>query len=169
MKTLWVLLSLGLSTQLATAQLIQPALDQDPVFHQVLAKRVEYPRYTMRYFPLYGRVYVGFRIDEKGKLTDIALLSPNNDQAGFGPTVMQALKHMPSLNPRYAGQYALPVAFCYINPIVSDSLYRPVHRLEEKQLTNRLLLNEWTCTLDFRPAKGSFNEPREVWGYYARN
>ena len=169
MKTFWVLLSFGLATQLATAQLIRPALDQDPVFHQVLAKRVEYPRYSMRHFPLYGRVYVGFRIDEKGKMTNITLLSPSNAQSGFGPVVMDALKHMPSLNPHYAGEYALPVAFCYINPILSDSLYRPVNKLEEKYLTNRLVLQEWNCTLDFRPAKGTFEEPREVWGYYVKN
>ncbi len=169
MKTLLLVVFLGLASQLTTAQTIRPALDEDPVFHQVLARRIEYPRYSMRYFPLYGRIYVGFHISEKGNLTDVTILSPGNTRSGFENEVRQALSHMPPLNPRYEGDYALPVAFCYINSQQNQRLYKPINKLDEKYILNRLLLKEWVCTLDFRPSKGSFSEPIEVWGYYSKN
>lgn len=153
---------------MVAAQVVYPALDKDPVFHEVLARQIQYPRYSMRNFPLYGRVYAGFRIDAKGRIGNVTILSPGNTQSGFDNEVIQALKHMPSLNPRYAGNYVLPVAFCYLNRSQSPNTYCPLNHLDDRYLTERLLLQEWNCTLDFQPAKGSFPEPKEAWGFYTK-
>ena len=164
-----VLAALGLANPLAVAQLIHPALDDDPVFHKVLYNRIDYPRNAMLYSHMYGRVYAGFHIDEKGKLTNITILSPGNTRSGFEYEVRQALKHMPSLNPRYAADYALPVSFCFVNREQSSALYSPVNRLDEKYLGDRLLLKEWKCTIVFSSKMGAGADAKEVWGYYTKN
>lgn len=169
MKTLLFGIMLGLASTGSIAQLVRPALDSDPVFHRVLFKRIEYPRNAILYSHVYGRVYAGFHIDEKGKLTNLTILSPGNTKSGFEYEVVQALKHMPSLDPRYQGDYALPVAFRFINRDQSSRLYSPVNKLEEKYLTNRLLLNEWHCTFSVSSKYGPGADPKEVWGFYAKN
>lgn len=173
MKTLLLHVLLALSIPCSLAQVVHPALNDDPVFYKVLYNRIDYPISAINAH-LYGRVYAGFRIDEKGKIQDITMLSPGNTtgpgsmKSGFEYEVYQALKHMPLLNPRYAGSYALPVAFCYGNRVENRTVRKPVNQLDIAHLDNRLLLREYTSTITVSAKFGPGSEAKEVWGYYAK-
>lgn len=174
MKTLLLQVLLAFSIPCSLAQVVHPALNDDPVFYKVLYNRIDYPINAINAH-LFGRVYAGFRIDEKGKIQDITILSPGNTKGpgtmktGFEYVVCQALKHMPLLNPRYAGSYALPIAFCYSNRTENQAVRKPVNQLDAEHLGNRLLLREYTSTINISAKFGSGSEAKEVWGYYAKN
>lgn len=142
--TCLVVLSLMLVSQLTSAQIIAPALDQDPAFTQVVAHRIYYPAKPATR-AIYGRFYAEFRIDEKGHVQDIALLYPKmstrvSKQYGFESEIIKGLKQVPPLKPTLAGSYILPVAFCFTNylegpnPIVPNNVL-PVSLVTGERIT----------------------------------
>ena len=129
-----ILVGLGLLllNQLANAQSTTTALDQDPVFRQVVTHRIQYPiKPATR--AIYGRFYAGFSIDQQGHIRDIAVLYPKmsatmSKRYGFDYEIRAGLNHMPPLNPRLVGSYVLPIAFCFThygegpNPLVPTNV-----------------------------------------------
>lgn len=119
MKTLWLTLFITLSYGIGYGRPIlswldTPALSNDPVFNQVLMRRVIYPARAIR-SATYGRIYAGFDIDSKGRIQNVLILCPQTTGVGFEYEVSAALKRMPPLNPRYAGRYVLPASFVLTN------------------------------------------------------
>ncbi len=140
MKTIWFVTILVLSARAGLAQQAGvPTLSDDPVFNRVLARRVSYPARAIR-SATYGRIYAGFDIDPRGHIQNISMLSPDNTGAGFEYEVRAALKRMPPLNPRYSGQYALPVAFVFTNARAESHL--PTNTLPVSYFVGRRLLGE---------------------------
>ena len=139
--------SLLLLSRLANAQFVSANLDQDPVFKQVVSHRIHYPvKPAAR--AIYGRFYAGFTIDNKGHIRDITLLYPEmstriSKRYGFDYEIQAGLKHIPPLNPNLAGNYILPVAFCFThygegaNPIVPTNVLPQGY-----ELGDRILLSE---------------------------
>ncbi|MFD2573724.1 hypothetical protein ACFSUS_24000 [Spirosoma soli] len=103
-----------LITSCVYAQPSEPALSKDPVFNAVLLRQIRYPVLAER-TGVYTRVYASFRLNEQGHIEAITLISTDQTKYGFGEAVVKGLKHMPALNPRYAGQYIVPIDFAYIN------------------------------------------------------
>ena len=148
MKTLLISISLLLA-QTAVAQRVRPSLDldKDPVFASVASHRIHYPvKPASR--AIYGRFYAGFRIDEDGHIQDISVLYPKmstkmNKLYGFDYEIKSGLRRMPPLNPGLAGNYILPIAFCFThygegaNPIVPTNVLPQGYDVGE-----RILLNE---------------------------
>lgn len=117
------------------------ALSADPVFNQILSRRVTYPIAAIR-SSTYGRIYAGFDIDEKGHVGNIVILSPVNTGVGFEYEIKAALKHMPPLNPRYAGRYALPVSFVLTSWQDGSQTHIPDNKVTNQALADRRLLGE---------------------------
>ena len=142
-----VWLSLFASSRLTNAQIITPALDQDPVFTQVVAHRIQYPAKPATQ-AIYGRYYAGFRIDEQGHVQDVAILYPKmsthiSKQYGFDYAILKGLKQMPPLQPSLAGRYILPVAFCFTNYTEGPSPIVPTNVLPASLVTgDRIGLRE---------------------------
>ncbi|WP_185716117.1 energy transducer TonB [Larkinella knui] len=150
-----------LSDELAT----KPALSRDLLFNQVIQNKISYPGLA-RSERVYGRVYAGFEIDERGQVQNIVLLSPENVGFGFDYAVKQALKKLPVLSPEYAGKYALPVAFTFTNPSKNKTVQVPVNRLPADRLAERIELEEITVSVPVGESFTQRPEGREVWGYY---
>jgi hypothetical protein len=121
-----------MSLPLALAQMPQYRLDKDPVFIAIASRRINYPP-ILANNAIYGRVYAGFEIDERGRIQHITLLYPvlsqlDNRSYGFEYEIKNGLKHMPPLNPKYVGSYMLPIAFCFThhregpNPIIPTNI-----------------------------------------------
>lgn len=117
------------------------ALNNDPVFHKVLSRRVSYPIEAIR-SATSGRIYAGFEIDAMGHIQHINILSADQSGVGFENEIRTALKRMPPLNPRYAGRYVLPVAFVFTNAGENWEAKMPAKELAPLSITNRLLLSE---------------------------
>jgi hypothetical protein len=139
------------------------ALNRDPLFNQVL-RRLSYPGLA-KAERVYGRVYVGFEIDQRGEVQNIALLSPENIGFGFDYVVKQTLKKLPVLSPEYTGKYALPVAFTLTSP-KNQGTQVPVNKLSAERLENRTELDEITVPVVVPESLTARPDGREVWGYY---
>lgn len=111
------ILGLVLGSQAALAQIASTALNQDPVFLQVVTHRIQYPvKPALR--ALYGRFYAGFDVDSAGHVRNISVLYPKMSSQmiklyGFEYEIRSGLKHIPPLKPSLAGSYILPIAFCF--------------------------------------------------------
>ncbi|WP_128544741.1 TonB family protein [Larkinella soli] len=143
----------------------RPSLTTDPLFQQVLRTRIKYPTRAWNE-RVYGRVYAGFEVDDRGRVQNVTLLSPDNGGYGFEAEVKQALKKMPDLPPGYAGKYALPVAFTLTNTAENRAPYQPVNQLPAGRLADRTLLKEITVPIIISKAVPEGTEGREVWGYF---
>lgn len=143
MKRYWQLLLLLVTGQTTFAQIADDALSQDPVFTTVLTRRLSYPNQAS-WSSMYARVFVGFRVDEKGRIQEISVLNhmSRGIQFGFEPTVIAALKKLPSLNLRYTGNYLLPVAFIYVDYRYKHKQYVPKDTLYQQYVMGRVVLNE---------------------------
>lgn len=142
MRYFLILLLYG-NVMVAFAQVGSPALSTDPVFSKVLTRRIGYPPDGRRQ-SRYGRFYVGFDVDEQGQVQNVAVLSPIHEPYGFEQAVLAGLKKMPHLSTKYAGHYALPVAFVYTNYNESPNSHLPTNTLSADVLGNRVVLNELT-------------------------
>jgi TonB family protein len=91
----------------------QSSLNEDPVFKTVLSRQIRYPVLAER-TGVYGRIYACFKLDERGHVQNIEVLN-SRSKYGFEQAVKKGLKLLPPLNPRYAGQYVVPIDFAYIN------------------------------------------------------
>ncbi len=131
----------------ASAQIGDPALSQDPVFANVLARRIMYPP-AGRTYSVYGRFYASFDVDEQGRVQNIQILSPINDRYGFEQAVRAGLRKLPHLSVKYAGQYALPVAFVYTNYNESPNPHRPTNTVSASALGGRTVLKEITVAAE---------------------
>ena len=142
------LLSLWILSRPAIAQIASVALDQDPVFNQVASHRIHYPAKPAQ-MAVYGRFYAGFSIDQKGHIQDISVLYPKlstrlKKAYGFDYEILNGLKHMPPLKPSLAGNYVLPIAFCYThyaegaNPIVPTNILPQTYNLGDRVLLSEV-------------------------------
>jgi hypothetical protein len=108
-------------------------LNTDPVFSYMVTHRVQYPP-QMASRAIYGRVYAGFTLDSAGRIRDIALRYPRMSRQmtqlyGIEYTIRAGLRRMPPLNPRYAGRYVLPIAFCYTHYAEGPAPIVPTNQL----------------------------------------
>jgi len=145
--TVSILLGLISLSLLTNAQISSTALNQDPVFQQVVTQRIHYPvKPATR--AIYGRFYAGFTIDQQGHIRAISVLYPKmstkmNKLYGFAYEIQVGLKHMPPLNPSLAGHYVLPIAFCFThygegpNPLVPTNVLPTGY-----EVGDRILLRE---------------------------
>ncbi len=142
------LLALFILSRMAVAQRVPVPLDNDPVFANVTAHRIHYPvKPASR--AIYGRFYAGFTVDERGHIQDISVLYPKlgpqlSKRYGFDYEILTGLKHMPPLNPRLAGTYALPIAFCFTHygegalPIVPTNTLPASYNLGDRTLLSEV-------------------------------
>ena len=128
-----------LLTNAAIAQADQTPISRDPVFIAVLKQRIKYPVLAEQ-TGVYARVYVRFLVNEKGHVQQITLLQPAQTKDGFERAVLVGMRHLPPLNPRYEGQYILPVDFAYINYESSPDLLLPPTGTLPRHYTNDYLL-----------------------------
>ncbi|AKD54895.1 hypothetical protein [Spirosoma radiotolerans] len=141
------ILVLVLFSRIAIAQIASAALDQDPVFTQVVTHRIHYPVKPASH-AIYGRFYAGFDIDSAGHIRNISVLYPKmstrmNKLYGFEYEIHSGLKHMPPLKPNLAGSYILPIAFCYTHYREGASPIVPTNVLPKGyQMSDRVLLSE---------------------------
>lgn len=147
---------------MAVANRQKPPLSADPVFNQLLYTSIKYPNQAWN-SSVYGRVYVGFEINESGQLVNINTLSPPNVGFGFDETVKQALRKITRLKPDYKGSYCLPVAFTYTNTVDKQGTYAPLNVLPAERMQNRTLLTEVVIPIQIAKPVAT---TREVWGYY---
>lgn len=153
-------LLIGLVTLLTQTGLAQPnrtTLATDPVFTIIAARRIQYPP-VMAKRAIYGRVWAGFQIDEEGHIQDVSLLYPLmvpkvSKAYGLSYEIEAGLKHMLPLNPRYAGNYLLPVAFCFTHHNESPNPLIPTNQLptnfdagDRTLLFTHQLIPEWIDT-----------------------
>jgi hypothetical protein len=135
-------LSLLLLVHLATAQVINTKLDEDPVFRAVLSRRISYPVYAEQ-VGIYAKVYAGFRIDQRGHIQDVSILNPVKIGYGLEEEVMKRVKLLPPLNPKYEGSYALPVTFAFVDHTTNGvEAISPPGKLDHQYVQNRVLLTE---------------------------
>lgn len=134
-------LSLLLLVRLATAQVINTKLDEDPVFTAVLSRRIIYPVHAEQ-VGMYAKVYAGFHIDQKGHIQDVSILNPVKIGYGFEEEVMKKLRLLPPLNPKYEGSYALPVTFAFVDYTNGTNAISPSGKLSSQYVAGRVLLNE---------------------------
>jgi hypothetical protein len=135
------LLCLMLLVHAATAQVGSDKLNEDPVFNAVLAQRIIYPS-DAEHLGVYAKVYAGFHIDQKGHIQDVNILNPTKTGYGFETVVTKKLKLLPPLNPKYEGNYALPVIFALIDYNDRGKVISPSGNLSNTYFKGRLLLNE---------------------------
>jgi len=141
------ILLLVLLSRLASAQIASTALDQDPVFTQVVSHRIHYPvKPASR--AIYGRFYAGFDIDSAGHIQNISVLYPKMSIQmiklyGFEYEIQTGLKHIPPLKPSLSGSYILPIAFCFTHYGEGSSPIVPTNLLPKGyQISDRVLLSE---------------------------
>ena len=140
----------------------KPSLNRDPLFNDFLHGQIKYPSMAWN-SGVYGRVYIGFEVTERGQLINIASLSPDNGGFGFDQEVKQALNKLSTVMPTHAGKYALPVSFTYTNIQDKKNAYVPVITIPTERLEERIVLNEVVVPIVIaKPVVTS----REVWGYY---
>lgn len=137
-------------------------LSVDPVFTQTIHEKIKYPDYA-RTQGIYGRVYAGFDIDERGTAKNITILSPENAGFRFDVVVRNALEKLPVVDPVLRGKYVLPVAFTLSNAKETKQTQTPVNRLPDDRLEGRMLLEEFVVNaVTSQPVTAR----KEVWGYY---
>ena len=137
------LLLVGPSTN---AQITGFSLNEDPIFSATVAQHVRYPVTAVR-GSIYGRFYAKFSIDSVGRIQNITVLHPKinpkyNQRLGFEYEIINGLKQLPQMTPRYRGSYILPIAFVYINYSEDSRPRVPTNTLPEKYLDNSLIMNE---------------------------
>ncbi|QDK82694.1 hypothetical protein EXU85_30440 [Spirosoma sp. KCTC 42546] len=139
----WRLFLLFVSSHVAFAQLASPDLNQDPVFTTVLKRRLTYPRQA-EWSSVYGRVFAGFTVDNKGRIQNISILNSSHKGTyyGFEPTIRTALKKLPYLSLQYAGSYILPVSFIFVDYRHTDKPFIPQDTLFIQDLAGRIILKE---------------------------
>ena len=134
---------LFLLSQATTAQARNARLDEDPVFIAVLSKRIQYP-FNAERSGVYAKVYAGFHIDQKGRVQEVSILNPTKIGYGFEEEVSRKIKILPALNPKYEGDYALPIAFALPDYANSAKIVAPTGKLSEPYIKDRILLRELT-------------------------
>lgn len=134
-------LGLLLITHLLMAQVPKARLDSDPVFTTLLSRRIHYPAEAEKN-GIYAKLYVGFRIDEKGHVQDILMLNPDRIGYGFETEVTKAVSLLPPLKQTYAGLYALPVTFALFDALNSGQELTPSGTLPSYYLSGRVVLTE---------------------------
>ncbi len=137
------LLCLLLLVHTATAQVASGTLGEDPVFNSVLSRRIVYPAKAEQ-LGVYAKIYVGFNINPKGHIQDILILNPVKVGYGLEEEVIKKLKRLPPLNPKHAGNYALPVIFALTDYTDKGVIVGPSGNLSNTYLRGRLLLNSLT-------------------------
>jgi hypothetical protein len=149
-------------TQLPPKQIFSADLNNDPVFNNVVLNRIHYPAKPASN-AIYGRFYASFTIDDVGHIQQVSVLYPKmptrvSKQYGFESEILAGFRRMPPLNPRLAGNYVLPIAFCFThfgegpNPIV------PTNRLpREYNIGDRILLSEVKIFAESPSATRSLN------------
>ncbi|MBC8151503.1 MAG: hypothetical protein H7Z72_01195 [Bacteroidetes bacterium] len=134
------LLAVVLLAQWAAAQNAPVRLDQDPVFVSVLARQIAYP---LKAAPgAYARIYAGFSVDAKGRVGKVTILNPVKIGYGFEEEVTLGLKRLPVMNPRYQGDYVLPVLFAYVNYADYAKETVPDGTVPDWYFANRIRLSE---------------------------
>ncbi len=138
------------------------SISVNPLFTDHLHKKLVYPSLA-RADNVYGRVYIGFDVDEFGEVKQVTLLSPDNAGFEFDQAALRVLKKLPKLNAAYVGHYALPIAFALTDGEYAKELHMPVNTLPVERLDGRTLLEEVVV-----PTSGAnpVSPAREVWGYY---
>ncbi|NID09627.1 TonB family protein [Fibrivirga algicola] len=146
----------------AVANRTKPALSADALFNQQLTKELVYPNQAWL-AGVYGRVYVGFTINEQGQIGDVATLSPENVGYGLDKAAKRALQQTGTLKPAYQGRYVLPVAFTYDHTQDTRDAYLPVNLLTPERYADRVLLTEFVVPIKVAKPVSTI---REVWGFY---
>lgn len=141
------LIGLALLCQPVVAQHGNAPLDEDPVFQTVVSHRIHYP-VKPAINAIYGRFYAGFTIDAAGHIQDISVLYPKMGPQvskiyGFDYEIISGLKHMPPLRTSLAGDYVLPIAFCFTHYGERATPLVPTNRLPVGyDIGSRAMLNE---------------------------
>lgn len=139
----WQLILLLVLSHVSVAQTDSADLNDDPVFTTVLTRRLKYPR-RAEWASVYGRVFAGFTVSEKGRVEDISILnhSAKGTYYAFEPTIVAALKKLPPLKLQYSGRYILPVAFIYVDYRDKNNPRVPSDVLYIDDLAERIILKE---------------------------
>lgn len=130
---------------LAYSQADSLTVRHDPVFAKVLQKRIHYPQ-KAESTAMQAKIYAGFTINGEGHIQDIVILNPQKTGLGFEEEVMNGLKRLPPLNHKYAGSYALPIAFMFENEENLGSLRSGFY-------INRTLLSEFRILGNIRAVR----------------
>ncbi|QHV99849.1 hypothetical protein [Spirosoma endbachense] len=147
---------------MAVARTATYPLSQNPLFNQLLHSKISYPNWVGNQ-GIYGRVYAGFEIDSLGKVSRVAILSPDNAGFGFAQLVQNALEKLPNLDPTYIGNYVLPVTFTFTNSYEQAGPHIPINRLSADRVGDRIVLEEFV--VPYVVSKKGITG-KEVWGYY---
>jgi len=126
---------------MTTVEAQSPSLSNDPAFSFILLHRINYPIDAER-LGIYAKIYAGFQVDRKGHVQEISILNQNKIGYGFEEEVVKKLKLLPPLNPKYEGNYALPVTFAFIDHSNDGKAMSPSGSLSKMYLTSRILLDE---------------------------
>jgi hypothetical protein len=129
----------------AYSQVDSLTVRHDPVFTKVLQKRIHYPRQAES-TAMQAKIYAGFTINSEGHIQDISILNPQKIGLGFEEAVLNGLKRLPPLSHKYAGSYALPIAFMFENETDLGSLRSSFY-------TDRRLLSEFKVVGNARAAQ----------------
>lgn len=132
---------LFLITHLMMAQAPKARLDSDPLFTSVLARRINYPPEAEKE-GVYAKLYVGFRINEKGHVQDVQMLNPDRIGYGLETEVLRAIRLLPPVKQTYAGLYALPVTFAFLDVMNGGQELVPSGTLPSYYLGERIVLTE---------------------------
>lgn len=127
-----VLLWSFLYSSVSLGQLIKESID--PIFYLAALKNINYPIGAIR-GSVYGRIYVSFEVDSKGKVKDISLIYPLVSKKishllGFEAEIISGLSKTPRLENTSVGKYILPIAFIYKNIYYGEDNV-PTNRISE--------------------------------------
>lgn len=111
MKRLFAcLLLLFTAVGLSFGQVTKPSLSNDVNFKQSLLKLARYPK-TAQEEGKVAKVYVDFKVDRQGRISEVYFLNNNAVDASFTEAVSQLMSQLPTQKSAYAGEYVLPVVF----------------------------------------------------------
>ncbi len=120
----------------------KPALSKDRAFYRTLRTQLHYPKQASQK-RVYGRVYIGFEINNQGQIKNIQPQSPDNVGYGFIDEVVGALGKIQNMDTAYSGSYILPVTFEYLKSTDSGIIVLgPQTILPADHFDNRRLLDE---------------------------
>ena len=141
MKAFLSCLLLGfMLTSIASGQPVSHSLSDDPTFARAVGKSIRYPD-NARDQQLVAKVYVGFTVDEQGKIGQVKVLNFMDVDINFKQEVINALEKTPNREQGFAGNYILPISFQLEG---KDGMKNP--KDDDKQLVEKMdkqiLLNE---------------------------
>lgn len=101
-------------------------------------RNVQFPHDAIRK-GVTAKVYVSFKLDERGVIQHIVILNPQSASRIFEQEIIAAFKQLPKQDSLYRGDYAIPYSFGYRNDPENSILTKS---LDLESIGNRQLLPE---------------------------